>query len=247
VPLQKERNATDLDIKTTGLPKDFYSTVARFFYCFDVHDQEVRRTPVGIMSKNTLAQNQLTLLVVAPNKEMLNLVNAILSIDDNRVLLADHEETGFTLAMAEQPDVILATSGSHEIGSALCQQVRQEPLTAKIPFVMLTTSSNRKTYAAYFANGCDQILPVPFKCVDIYTAIKNARKRNQENNQSKIHALFKSGVADFIDPHVLNQSLAAEEILCFHRKNGLVLVGRSPIRCTGHANYAGPERRQRAI
>lgn len=196
------------------------------------------------MSINTSAQRPLTLLVVDPNQEILNLVNAVLSVGDNRVLLADCEERGFKLARAEQPDVILATCGLHEVGQALCHRIRQEPLLAKTPFVMLTTSSNRRDYAAYFASGCDQILPIPFKCSDIHTAIKNARKRNLEENQVKIHALFRSGFADFVDEHALDRFLAAEEILCFHRHDGLAVVGRDPIRCGSRADFTGSERRR---
>lgn len=196
------------------------------------------------MSINSIAQQPLTLLVVDPNQEILNLVNAVLGVNNNRVLLAENEDQGFKLALARQPDVILATSGLHEVGQRLCQRVRQEPLLARTPFVMLTTSSHRRAYTTYFASGCDQILPVPFKCSDINTAIKNACKRNLEENQAKIHALFRSGFADFIDAHELDRFLAAEEILCFYRRDGLAVVGRDPIRHGHRANYPGPERRQ---
>ncbi len=195
------------------------------------------------MSINTLVQQQLTLLVVAPNKEILNLCNAMLEIKNNRLLLAENEEAGFTLAMAEQPDVILATSGIHEIGPLLCQRIRQEPLISQTPFVIITTSSSHKTYTAYFANDCDQILPVPFKCSSLYTAIENARKRNQEKGPLKIHVLFKSGLVDFVEPHVLNQGLASKEVLCFHRKSGLAIVGRDPVRYGSRTAFPGPERR----
>ena len=195
------------------------------------------------MSTNTFAQQQLTLLIVSPNKEVLDLVKAILAVFNNRILTAENDVDGFALAKAEQPDVILATSSMHEIGQELCQRVRQMPLIATTPFLVLTTSSDHQVYSNYFDDGCDQILPIPFKCADIYAAIDNARKRNQASNLSKIQVLFKSGSADFIEPSALNRLLASNDILCFRRKSGVVTVGRDPIRYGKRADYSGPERR----
>jgi CheY-like chemotaxis protein len=200
--------------------------------------------PEGMMSSNSPAQ-PLTLLVVAPNQEILNLVKVILSADRNcnRILLADNASDGFALAASERPDVILATCGKDETGLALCRRVRQDPALKTTPFVVLTTSSSHKTYTDYFARGCDQILPIPFRCSDIAMAIDNARKRNQGHAGGKIHVLLKSGRADFIAPPVLNRLLAANEVLCFRRKSGIAVVGQDPLRYGNRADYRGPERR----
>ncbi len=199
--------------------------------------------PVGTMSTDTPMQHQPTLLVVAPNQDILNLVKAVLATEKNRIMVADSAEEGFALALEEQPDVILATCGLEEVGTNLCMQVRQEPRTAKIPFVVLTTSSKQKTFAKYFANGCDQIVPVPFKCEGLYSAVMKAYKRNQQGIESKIHVLFRSGQADFVDPTTLNHLLSHEEVICFRRNDGLAMVGRDPVRRMVRSDYSGPERR----
>lgn len=198
--------------------------------------------PVGMMSSSSLAQ-PLTLLAVAPNKEILTLFKLILCVDRNRVLLAESASDGFTLAMNEQPDVILATCGSDETGLILCQRIRQTPALSTTPFVVLTTSSSINTYAYYFTNGCDQILPIPFRCSDITMAINDARKRNQGHAGEKIHVMLKSGRADFIEPADLNRLLAANEVLCFRRKNGIAVVGKDPVRYGTRADFSGQERR----
>jgi CheY-like chemotaxis protein len=194
-------------------------------------------------STDTLVQQQSTILVVAPNQDILNLVKAVLATESNRIMSADNAKEGFGLALEEQPDLILATCGLEEVGADLCIQVRQDPRTAEIPFVVLTTSSKQKTFAKYFANGCDQIVPVPFKCEDLYFAIMNACKRNQKGIESKIHVLFRSGQADFVDPDSLNQLLTHEEVICFRRNGGLAMVGRDPVRRMVRSDYSGPERR----
>lgn len=195
------------------------------------------------MSVNTNTHQQLTLLVVAQKNELLNLIQAILTVEGHHVLLAGDEIEGLAMAKRAQPDVILATSGVHQIGATLCQQVRQDAETADIPFIILTTSESRKTYSTYFANGCDQVLPVPFKCADIYTAIHNARKRNQCHNNATIQVLFRSGFADFVTAEALDKLLSGREILCFRRSSGVAVVGRDPIRGSNQGNYSGPERR----
>lgn len=199
--------------------------------------------PTGMMSVSALAQQSLTLLAVAPNRDVLDLLKAILDANSNRILLTDNQDEGFRLAKTERPDVILAMSGVHAIGSALCKQIRQDSMLAETPFIILTTSSNRNTFIDYFAVGCDQILPVPFKCTDIYAAINNARRLNQENRQAKIHVLLKSGSVNFIAATDLDRLLAAEKVLCFRRNDGIAMVGRDPIRCGSWAGYPGPERR----
>ena len=45
--------------------------------------------PVGTMSTDTPMQQQLTLLVVAPNQDILNLVKAVLATESNRIMSAN--------------------------------------------------------------------------------------------------------------------------------------------------------------
>lgn len=84
---------------------------------------------------------------------------------------------------------------------------------------------------------------VPFKCEELYTAILNDCKRNQNDIESKIHVLFRSGLVGFDESKKLNQLLTNQEVVCFKRNEGLAMVGRDPIRCMVRSDYAGPERR----
>jgi len=184
----------------------------------------------------------LTILVAAPDQEILNLVKAILDIGSYRILLAGTVSEALTLAGQHRPDIILAASGGHDMGRLLCRNVRQNEAIAQTPFVVMTTS-DRKVYPHYFAEGCDQILPVPFKCAELHAVISNASRRDEQTRDGKIHALCKSGQAVFVDPDGLNQLLNKREVLCFHRSTGLAVIGRDPLRCGRRADYPGPERR----
>lgn len=179
---------------------------------------------------------------MAPDREMLDLVKAILTIDRHRILLATTVAEAMTRAGQEHPDLIVAADGGHDMGLRLCQSVRQDAGLARTPFVLMTTS-DRQTYPRYFAEGCDQILPIPFKCAELHAAIDKAHRGNQDTAAGRIHILRTSGEGAFVDPATLNRLLAQRDILCFRRRSGLAVVGQDPMRCGRRADYPGPERR----
>lgn len=201
--------------------------------------------PDGMNSPGRSTPRPLTVLAVASDKDLLGLVKAVLAANNHHILIAENQRDGLALASGARPDVILAMSGVDDLGPALCAQVRHDPQLAEIPFVMMTTSVSRKTYADYFAKGCDQILPVPFRCNELHAAIKNACKRGLAHRSTKVHVLLRSGRADFVAPAELDRLLEEREILCFRREGNVATVGRDPLRCAAPAGYAGPERRTR--
>ena len=194
------------------------------------------------MSESMYTPKQLNLLIVAPDQEFLHLIKAIIAVGRHNYSLADNIAEGFALAKAKRPDVILATSTRGDSGSQLCQQVRQDVELADTPFVLMTTS-DRQAYPGYFELGCDQIVPIPFKCAEIFAAIDEARTQSRNGGNDKIHVLYQTGQAAFVEPTRLDLLLARREILCFRRTSGLAVVGRDPIRAGKRTNYPGPERR----
>jgi len=184
-----------------------------------------------------------TTLLIINNSDILHLVSAILGQDGYHVLSAVNEEDGQSLARDKTPDVIVTLAGKDGENELPCQRIRQDRLLADTPVVVLTTSGDSKTYSRYFADGCVQVLPVPFKCQALYSAIKNACSSNQDQVQSSIRVLYRSGRTDYVSPSQLDKLLADKELLSFQRKDGIVSIGRDPVRCFTKADYQGPERR----
>lgn len=196
-----------------------------------------------MMQRYDLERGGLRVLIVDPAVEIRNLVKAILSLTAHQLLLGHDVEGSLALARAERPDAIIAACGRHEVGTELCQAVRRDPELGNTPFVLLTTSSNLKRYPGLFESGCDEIMPVPFRCKELLSSIERAMRRNHEYGRKQIHVLFKSGETGFVDPRALNRLIADDRLLCFRRRDGVALIGRDPIRTGRRATYSGPERR----
>jgi DNA-binding response OmpR family regulator len=183
-------------------------------------------------------------LVVAGDTDILQLVSAILKHENFKFVSAPCHEEGYVLAQSEEPDVIIFLADKNDTCDLFCEQVRGNQKISEIPLVVLTTSGNSQTYARFFANGCDQVLPVPFKCSQLFEVIHKATERKSFQGESKIRVLYRSGQAEFVSPAQLNDLLATKELLCFQRKDGIASIGRDPVRCFARADYQGPERRR---
>jgi putative two-component system response regulator len=87
-----------------------------------------RARPVVLIVEDTLDQLDLYSLVVESELD---------------VLKASRSETGYALACAELPDVILLDILMPDIsGFALCQRLRENPATASIPIVFITADES---------------------------------------------------------------------------------------------------------
>lgn len=198
--------------------------------------------PVGTMV--TQNSKHTTILVVAGDKDILQLVSAMLKLENFKLISALCHEEGYALARSEAPEVIIVLADKNDTCDQFCELVREDQEISETPLVVLTTSGNSQTYARFFANGCDQILPVPFKSSQLFETIHKANERNATREESKIRVLYRSGQAEFVSPTELNKLLASKELLCFQRKDGIASIGRDPVRCFTRADYQGPERRR---
>jgi predicted glycoside hydrolase/deacetylase ChbG (UPF0249 family) len=59
-----------------------------------------------------------------------------------------------------------------------------------------------------------------------------------------IRVLRKGGFFDYVKPTYLDQLIKQNSAVCFHRKEGLVMVGQDPTRDSKNNQYFGLERRQ---
>ena len=186
-------------------------------------------------------------LVSVANADILQLITAILKLDNFTVKAALNDESAYQLARLEPPDFIIALADKDHERTELCKQVREDRKLAATPLIMLTNYGSSQSYERYFADGCDQVLPIPFKCSQLLEAVQKAGERNIRNTEGQIRVLFRSGQADFVSPSRLNELLANNELLCFQRTEGIATIGRDPIRCFTRADYQGPERRSQAL
>lgn len=58
-----------------------------------------------------------------------------------------------------------------------------------------------------------------------------------------IQVLRKGGFFDYVDPGGLDQLIKQNNVVCFYRKSGIVVIGQDPTRGSGNKQYVGVERR----
>ena len=199
--------------------------------------------PVETLKKQVAGP--LRALIVGRNTDIVQLVCAILKHDNCTCITAPDNDHGYELARVDTPDTIIMLDGKDDDSEPFCRQIREDQQLGDIPLVILTTSSDSNTYERFFSCGCDQVLPVPFRCNQLLEVIdKAAQQQTGKRRSNMIRVLYRSGQTEFVSPVKLNQLLVNKELLCFQRKDGVAMIGRDPLRSFSKADYQGPERRQ---
>jgi CheY-like chemotaxis protein len=130
-------------------------------------------------------------------------------------------------------------------GPCVCERIRENPELRNTPIIVTTSWGISVSELAYFKTGCDQLVRKPFRCEDMYYAIKKATRMRQRQGMM-IQVLFNSGDIDMVDTQTLDRLLGEQQIFCFRRRDGVAVIGRDPVRSNRSSEYSGPDRRNHA-
>ncbi|MCF4967990.1 EAL domain-containing response regulator [Nostoc sp. CMAA1605] len=118
----------------------------------------------------------------------------LLAAEDFETVSAPNGRIGINLAIAEFPDLILCDMMMPEVdGYGVLTALRQEPLTAAIPFIFLTAKSAKADFRQGMDMGADDYLTKPFTRAELLSAVMNRLERqatlktyfsNQNSHQS---------------------------------------------------------------
>ncbi|NEO32361.1 MAG: response regulator [Symploca sp. SIO3C6] len=87
----------------------------------------------------------------------------LLEIEGFEALGADNGEQGVLFAQQQHPDLILCDVMMPELdGFGVLEQLRQDPVTAKIPFMFLTASADRTNLRKIRELGINDYILKPF-------------------------------------------------------------------------------------
>jgi EAL domain-containing protein (putative c-di-GMP-specific phosphodiesterase class I) len=117
----------------------------------------------------------------------------LLEAEDFETIIAANGKIGLSLAISEVPDLILCDIMMPEIdGYGVLLALRQEPLTATIPFIFLSAKSAKSDFRQGMDMGADDYLTKPFTRTELLNAImnkleKHAALRKHLLAQSKSH------------------------------------------------------------
>ena len=118
------------------------------------------------------------ILVIEDEAEIRANLLELLEIEGYDVLGADSGITGLLGAIEHRPDLILCDVMMPEIdGYDVLRAIRQEPITALVPFIFLTAFADKGDVRQGMDLGADDYLTKPFTCAEVLGAIETRLKK----------------------------------------------------------------------
>jgi two-component system cell cycle response regulator DivK len=112
------------------------------------------------------------ILIVEDNEANLKLTSLLMHHAGHTVLSAADAETGLTLARSEQPDLILMDVQLPGMdGFAATALLKQDPSTAAIPIIALTSMAMKTDQEKSRVVGCDGYIAKPLRYKELYAAV----------------------------------------------------------------------------
>jgi EAL domain-containing protein (putative c-di-GMP-specific phosphodiesterase class I)/ActR/RegA family two-component response regulator len=118
------------------------------------------------------------ILVIEDEESVRENLLDLLEAEDFETIAAANGRIGVNLAITESPDLILCDMMMPEIdGYGVLTALRQDPLTAAIPFIFLTAKSAKADFRQGMDMGADDYLTKPFTRAELLSAIMNRLER----------------------------------------------------------------------
>lgn len=140
-----------------------------------------------------------TILVIEDNYDIRENVAEILGLSGYKVLQAANGKEGVEVAQANVPDLIICDIMMPGIdGYGVLHVLHREPVTQHIPFIFLTSKSERSDFRAAMEMGADDYITKPFAGNELLNAIESRLKKTE---------LLKKTLS--ADVHGLNELISA--------------------------------------
>ncbi|CAK6686556.1 response regulator transcription factor [Cyanobium sp. A1C-AMD] len=128
------------------------------------------------------------ILLIEDDSDMRELVAGHLEHGGFDVQRAEDGIKGQALALQYSPDLILLDLMLPKVdGLTLCQRLRRDERTAKIPILMLTALGSIKDKVSGFNSGADDYLPKPFDLEELMVRVKALLRRSDHAPLSTKH------------------------------------------------------------
>jgi two-component system response regulator RpaA len=128
------------------------------------------------------------ILLIEDDSDMRDLVAGHLEHGGFDVQRADDGIKGQALALQHNPDVILLDLMLPKVdGLTLCQRLRRDERTARIPILMITALGGTKDKVSGFNSGADDYLTKPFDLEELMVRVKALLRRSERAPLSSKH------------------------------------------------------------
>ena len=150
------------------------------------------------------------ILVIDDEEWLRKMIRLALAQRGFDVIEASDTQSGLTAASAQLPDLILSDVNMEKAGAGytLLAKLREDPVTAAIPFILMTGLADAAGMRQGMALGADDYLPKPFKIDELYTAVEARLKKVKtvrDQAEQKLSHLRKQ--ISFALPHELRTPL----------------------------------------
>jgi DNA-binding response OmpR family regulator len=121
-----------------------------------------------------------TILVVDDDPDIRELVQLKLDLSGFTTVAADDGETALRLVADARPDlVVLDVMMPGLSGFAVCERLREDPATARLPVILLTAKAQESDLERGFAAGATDYLVKPFSPRELVSRVNAALARSE--------------------------------------------------------------------
>ena len=120
------------------------------------------------------------ILIIDDQKVMRETIGLLLAREDYTLAFAKDGRTGLEKAEQLIPDLILLDIMMPGMdGFEVCRRLRQHPVLAEVPIVMVTALNDRKSWMKGIEAGADDFVFKPFDSVELRTRVHNITRLNR--------------------------------------------------------------------
>lgn len=122
-----------------------------------------------------------------PNRELLE---AYLLDENYEILMAADGEQTMSMVEEQHPDIILLDIMMPRLsGYEVCERLKQNPETRKIPILMVTALNEMGDIEKAIEKGCDDFLKKPVNRLELQTRVRSLlRVRHLQNERDRLLA-----------------------------------------------------------
>lgn len=147
-----------------------------------------------------------TVLIIEDNEDIRENVAEILTLSDYNVIMAPNGKEGIEMAQKTKPDLVICDIMMPGIdGYGVLHVLRKDPGTQSLPFIFLTSKSERSDFRAAMEMGADDYITKPFSGNELLNAIDSRFK--------KIDVLKKNLTPDMSGINELMQNVSTRRTL----------------------------------
>ncbi len=139
-------------------------------------------------------QRKRTILVVDDEKDLIDLISYNLKRNGYEVLCADNGNDAIDLAEKHLPDTILLDLMIPGIdGTEVARRLKGNPVTARIPIIMLTAKSEETDVIVGLTLGADDYVTKPFSMKILLARLTTVLRRNEKTTSAPETGMLKAG------------------------------------------------------